>query len=84
MVTVALTVTFLSYGVLYYGLALVDGVPVKFGTVIIPGRYSGAVPTSAGSTFTPGSDKTASTGKTARGSDTYGGGGNPGPVYNPA
>lgn len=41
MVTVALTVAQLSFGVFYFGLCLVEGKPVKFGTVIIPGRYKG-------------------------------------------
>lgn len=42
MVAVALVVAVLSYGVFYYGLALVEGQTIKFGTVIIPGRYQPA------------------------------------------
>lgn len=42
MVTVALTVVFGAWSVFYYGLCLVEGKPVKFGTIIIPGRYQPA------------------------------------------
>ena len=52
------------------GLALLTTVLVSGGPVWI----------AIGNVFTAGPDVTAKTGKTAKGADTYGGGGTPGPV----
>ena len=78
MAGVAVAVTFFGYAVFYYGLCVVQGKTVGFLGVLWPKHGSGG---GAGNTFTPWSDITAKTGKTAKGADTYGGGGTPGPVY---
>lgn len=55
-------------------------IPGLIGWGLVVATLIGAGLTKVAPVFVPGSDITSTTGKTARGSDTYGGGGTPGPV----
>lgn len=57
MVPLALGVTFIGYGVLYFGLCMVMGKTAGLSTVLVPGKYKGTKSTTTESTPTGKSPK---------------------------